>query len=420
MIRHLSFRRSVAPVLLLAALVAPPSSAAQQVVDLAARDVSLDAVVQDVFRVGGVDAPEWAAWRALLWVDFDGTGRLYVFDHTGGRVLVTTPGGAFLRQIGRPGQGPGELESPTSFAVQDDGTVSVFSFSRGFYSVFDAGGEFVRNVPVDVATGFPGKDAWADPLGGIVSPQIGLGRQEMRFDPQRSGVRIHRYLLDDAGTTELLFQGERPRRDFSGGRTFDDIMANPGWRAFEPEYLLGVLADGGLAVAEDVAYAVKVVGPDGELRRVLRRAIDPIPVTRRIQEEARDRKRREIASGSAGGSVSMSRSGEDDQDRERPVVSPDTEERIQGMRFPERLSVITGLGVDSQGRIWVQRRGPGPWDDGPIDVLTPDGKYLGSIPAGLIPFPDAFGPDGRVAFIRKDDLDVPWVEVKRVVLSGGG
>ena len=51
--------------------------------------------------------------------------------------------------------------------------------------------------------------------------------------------------------------------------------------------------------------------------------------------------------------------------------------------------------------------------DGPIDVLTMDGRYLGSYPSGTI-MPSAFGPDGLVAFIEASELGVPVVVVKRL------
>ena len=51
---------------------------------------------------------------------------------------------------------------------------------------------------------------------------------------------------------------------------------------------------------------------------------------------------------------------------------------------------------------------------GPIDVLTTDGEYLGTFPAGTTDMPDAFGPDGLVVFIELDDLDVARVVVRRL------
>ena len=51
---------------------------------------------------------------------------------------------------------------------------------------------------------------------------------------------------------------------------------------------------------------------------------------------------------------------------------------------------------------------------GPIDLLTADGGYLGTYPADATRMPSAFGPDGLVAFIERDELDVPTVVVRRL------
>ena len=52
--------------------------------------------------------------------------------------------------------------------------------------------------------------------------------------------------------------------------------------------------------------------------------------------------------------------------------------------------------------------------DGPIDLLTADGRYLGTLRADATSMPSAFGPDGLVAFVERDELDVPTVVVKRL------
>ncbi|MCE2455564.1 MAG: hypothetical protein J4G12_07040 [Gemmatimonadetes bacterium] len=48
------------------------------------------------------------------------------------------------------------------------------------------------------------------------------------------------------------------------------------------------------------------------------------------------------------------------------------------------------------------------------DVITSDGRYVGTFPAGATAMPAAFGPDGLAAFVEIDDLDTPTVIVKRV------
>lgn len=79
------------------------------------------------------------------------------------------------------------------------------------------------------------------------------------------------------------------------------------------------------------------------------------------------------------------------------------------------IPVVRGLGTTWDGQIWVLRYGEDPQVDGPVDVLTADGRYLGSYPAGMTALPTAFGPDGLVAFVQQSDLGVETVVVRRVV-----
>ena len=85
------------------------------------------------------------------------------------------------------------------------------------------------------------------------------------------------------------------------------------------------------------------------------------------------------------------------------------------MRFSDEFPIVRELGTSWDGEIWVQRHGEEPTDDfGPIDVLTMDGRYVGTYAAGSIAMPAAFGPDGLVAFVETDELDVKTVVVRRL------
>ena len=72
------------------------------------------------------------------------------------------------------------------------------------------------------------------------------------------------------------------------------------------------------------------------------------------------------------------------------------------------------LSTTWEGRIWVQRRGEEPGSPGPIDVLTSDGRYVGTLAADATTVPDAFGPNGMAAFIEFDEFDVARVVVRRL------
>ncbi len=82
--------------------------------------------------------------------------------------------------------------------------------------------------------------------------------------------------------------------------------------------------------------------------------------------------------------------------------------------FHHEIPVVRDLRTSWEGTIWVRRGGDEPDSDGPIDLLTADGRYLGSFFQDAADLPSAFGPDGLVAFVERDGLDVPSVVVKRL------
>ena len=168
-------------------------------------------------------------------------------------------------------------------------------------------------------------------------------------------------------------------------------------RAFTPDLHWGVLADGGIAYADSSDYAIKIAEADAGVVRILRRPLTPERVTDRTARAERDR-RRMLTDPEVGTGWNMLDPGR----------------RLDDLEFFPEIPVIRGLATTWDGHIWVLRHGEVPPDAGPIDVLTPDGRYLGSYPAGATGMPDAFGPDGLAAFMETDELGVQTVVVKRV------
>ena len=82
-----------------------------------------------MFRVGVLDGESWEMFATVPKVAFDERGNLYVFDHAPGtnnsdlRIVIFDRSGAFVREFGSEGEGPGEFNEPRSFAVFRDGTV---------------------------------------------------------------------------------------------------------------------------------------------------------------------------------------------------------------------------------------------------------------------------------------------------------
>lgn len=208
--------------------------------------------------------------------------------------------------------------------------------------------------------------------------------------------------------------GAQREQTLSGGGF--QITDSP-MRAFDPGLYVGVLPDGRLAVADSSTYTIKLVPPGGGVEEILRRPFSPRRVARRDQNDERERQLAAISareeSGSGGGRA-YSSEGTGVVSVGGGQVADLLRARVESMQFGEEIPVLVGLAVDWSGRIWVERAGDRVGEEGPIDLLTPQGSYLGSLAPGELSLPDAFGPGGLAAWVERDEWDVPVVVVKRI------
>ena len=158
-----------------------------------------------------------------------------------------------------------------------------------------------------------------------------------------------------------------------------------------------VLPDGTIGYFDSTAYEINLVGADGGAKGVLERPLRAEAVTDGIRSAVIDHR---IAA------------------MEERLMESMPGWALRGIRnqefYPE-IPVLRGLHATWDGSLWVQRRGEDPWDDnGPIDVLGPDGGYRGTFAPGVPGMPLAFGPDGLIAFVEHDEMDVATIVVKRL------
>lgn len=395
---------------------------------LDAPDRPLVVAPEPVFSVGGFDAPDWATFGDASNVAFDGRGHLYILDRQTNVVTEVDTQGEFVRTIGRPGEGPGELSSPFGFTLTADGGVAIFDLGHRGWVVYDAEGEFVGNVQVDMGEiGLPGDDVAPHPMGGAVGsvggrirmggPGAPAGGDEEEAAPSRP---ISYFALSEGDSSRVIYsawdmpeapEGEEQSLSTSGGGSLQLRM--PVLRAFEPGLHSAVLPDGRVAVVDSIGYRVKIVDMDGSLTEVLERPIQPTAVTAGIQERERDRRREEAAEGSGGGMVVMI-GGSGGGRTQADGMSEMMRARIESMIFAEEIPVIERMAADRAGRIWVQRSSGTPGEAGPTDLLTADGRYLGTLAPDALRIPAAFGPDGLMVRIEEDEFDVPTLIVERM------
>jgi hypothetical protein len=417
---NLGLIRCVAAVFVM--LVGVSSLTAQEIIDLPGADRALNADFDEVFRVGSINGDVWETFGEVSGVAFDGAGNLYVFDRQASQITMIDRTGDFIRTIGHEGEGPGEFRMPLQFTVMRDGRIVVADLGHRSYQLFSADGDFERMVSMGGGGTVRMGDLAPHPNGEAVISGGGSTVIQMQGGPGSRPAEPETRPIDrvslagDAADVSVIADGWLPPRPApepieGGGMRF--AMSSSGPRTFEPGLLVGALPDGGVAFSDSSAYALKVVDPDGGLFRVLRRPMQPRPVTDRMMEDERERQLAALeADGGPRMSIMVRNGGGAAQSVGQDAIKEMMRGRIAQLQFFEELPVLMRLDASWTGKVWAQRRGDAPTDDGPIDVITPEGQYVGTFATGVTEIPSAFGPDGLAAYIEMDEFDVPTIIVR--------
>ena len=335
-------------------------------------------------------------FAAIRDVSADADGRILVLDGDEARVTVLDRRGRVRSRLGRRGPGPGELRTPDRVEPSSSGGVLVFERRPAAVHRWDSTGH--HRGTTGLATSDSGSAAitgladWGGAVAGARAVRlIGLRAS----DPSASTSAVH---VADAS-----------------GRIGDPVVSwsTPGTRSRLPEvfgarrsWAAGDGPDGSgrIFVARGDRYEIRSYDTAGALRTVLRRDVEPVPVSDELRERALDRFVEEA--GRAGAPPAMTR-----ELRDRLPVA-------------ESLPPIAGLWHSApDGRLWVGIPGPGAGGERPMvvrawDVYEADGRFVGRVDA-----PRGFQlhrvRGGRLYGSWRDSLDVPGVRVYRLVEPSG-
>ena len=392
---------SVGIVLCSVVLASAAPASPQETITLPGEDRWLEPRFEELYRVGSLSGADWEQFGSIRRVAFDEAGQLYVFDSQADHIFVIGHGGELRRTIGGRGDGPGEFRNPDGLAVMRDGRLVILDTGYPGYHLFNADGEYERRVRLLPGPGrmmhmdylpYPGGDAVVSAVGSL--PLV-IRFYDGADDKSHTSRPVERLILTgDVVTRDTVAEGWLP----PGGEPV--TSGERSGKVFGPRMLLGVLPDGSVAFSDSSAYAIRIARPGTGVWRVLRRPLRPIPVTNRMIDAEKNRQLERL---------------DESEGSMHPTLIRMGRERVAKLEFFEEVSILREMKTGWSGEIWVQRRGEEPLDDeGPIDVVTMDGRYLGSFRAGAIQLPSAFGPDGLVGFIEMDELGVNTVVVKRL------
>jgi len=329
--------------------------------------------------IGGEESGPASFYRVRS-VDTDGRGNLYVLDASAHRVVVFDSTGAVVRAMGRRGGGPGEMQWPHQLMVMSDGGVAVHDLGRPGLVAFDSAG-----VPRSADLPMLPEGSRPDAL-----RQAGDGWYLLLEDWLNEAPVVRRRLVHHAGSAEReLARVERARpKEIAFERCDLRAALSP---VFEPT-LEWDARDGRVVLSRGTGYVLDVHDGDRQTASY-RRDVAPRPATPALAIQQLGK-----------GLVVKWASG-------TCTITP--AETVERQGVAPVIPAVGGVRLAPDGHLFVLR-GQVKGDPALIDVLSPVGDYLGTLPAGS-PMPAAFLPNGDVVAIELDDeTDVQRVVTYRV------
>lgn len=316
----------------------------------------------------------------------DGSGRVYLADQSPVVIKQYDSTGAFIRIIGREGEGPGEFRA--AFIAVRGNRLMVHDPRLQRTTLFDTSGAFVRSFH---SVGI----VWAD--------RVALDAA------QRAVLPVFEEEPEDStpGSAEVYARFD------SLGRLVDTLRVpqvtdKNVWRIvrdgrvrsavdipFAPATEVGFGPDSGVIFGATSEYSIVLSAGHGDTTRLVRRTWDPVPVP----DSLRERDFHLIVSGM------KQRMGE-------AAVAA-----FHLSDIPTTAPAWDWLQTDDRGNIWVFRKPPE--RDPTVDVFDPLGRWLGAIPVPWHRF--SFGgieiSGGKVYVSTENDDGLPMI--RRFVIQDG-
>lgn len=301
-------------------------------------------------------------------------GRILVLDESPDRVLLFDAKGAFIRQIGREGDGPGEYRNPV-MAVRGD-TVVLFSGARGRATLLTLDGKPVRDFLTD--THHDG-------------PPISVDTRN------RLRVTGSRRVPGEPSATQWVYF------DLTG-KKLDSIappvaVAPKIWRA----NIQGGIATTWVPLAPQTTTAFR---NDGAMLFAANDRYEAV-LTRTGRDTA-------LVFGRTGVQAERVTAGYRDSLWANLMRNPYLKDVASKNDIPWTYAILNEMTFDGLGNVWASS---GHGKALRFDVFTADGRYLGAVPPPFRSFWRSSWQGQRVAVVAEED-DAPVIRVYRIDRRG--
>lgn len=344
-----------------------------------------------VLDLGSADAPRPYQFQDIVAAARLPDGGYVVADAGRNQLLFYDAAGRYQTTAGRPGGGPGEFRWLSTVTVTGD---SVLAYDRrlGRLSVFGPDASLRGTVQL-AEPGDARHPLHTYGFAGVVDGRLVLAPRSFMPSGQSNvgtywdSAAVLVYDMDGA----LLGKTAEPM----GAEMFVSTRGSAGVLFGRTSWTTTTRAS--VFVADGRRYEIHVYGPDGRLRRVIRRAWQPQTVTR----EDRDSLIHLVVR--RGGFPTY------DDPRAAPLRG-----MLESAPTPDHLPAHSVILADPRGTLWVADY-PLPWESGPLawSIFDPDGTWLGRVDT-----PEGFTvlrlTGDALLGVQRDSLDVQHFQVLRI------
>lgn len=338
--------------------------------------------VVEELRIGEAMSEGPDLFGAVFSFDVDAWGRIFVLDDHAQEVRIFDSDGAFVRTVGRKGEGPGEFTQAGSVGLSRNGEIWVMGMSLGRVSIFDTTGNYLRgertNTGGRIMKPYPGG---FDPMGryNVVIPP-GVMNGMARFDQSFNVIDTISLPENPVEAEYFELVNEDGFATMSAAVPFQGFMA---WR-LSPAGTVWMLLTG--------RYELMETTTNGEVLRRVTKDHEPIPVTAEDRERAV--KNLQWFTGQGG--------------------------QVDQSRFPRSKPSTASFFIDDEGNLWVEQQVAAANADNAgriFDLFDPEGRYLGTL---SLPFslawsrPEPVVRDGVLYGVTTDEVGAAYVVRARV------
>jgi len=191
--------------------------------------------LKEDFSIGGAQAKNEYVLALPTSMAVDQKGYLFVLDFKESRIKVFDDAGIFVRTIGRPGQGPGEIGAAWSISLpQGSKELAVHDIRNRKLTFFSTDGEFLRSIPLRGGIGGLKTDSQGNAY--VSDTQFGAGQpkntlKKMSADMSKVLAEISNHVQDDShnpfAPREYWVIDDRDRLIYGEGKTYEIRFFDP-------------------------------------------------------------------------------------------------------------------------------------------------------------------------------------------------